>query len=180
MITPAFLIREATLIDAAAIAFVHFNSWKTSYTGIVDQHYLDTLSYENRLNLRKEILQIKTMVHLVAVSGEHIVGFADVGPIRSESRDGLHTSEENVGEIYAIYLLEEYKGKACGKALFDRCRIWLSENGLASFVVRALTGNARARRFYEKEGGEIVGETTINIGDKHYQEVSYLFNTIKV
>ncbi len=173
-----YLIREATSADAEGIAFVHVNSWKTSYAGLVDQDYLDALSYENRLDLRKEILQLKTMLHLVVVSGEQIVGFADVGPIRSESRVGLYTNDENIGEVYAIYLLEEHKGKGCGKALLDRCRQWLSDNGLESFVVRALTGNVRARRFYEREGGKTIGETTINIGDRYYQEVSYLFTTL--
>jgi ribosomal protein S18 acetylase RimI-like enzyme len=178
--TSSYIIREATHKDAEGIAFVHVNSWKTSYRGLVDQDYLDAINYEDRLNLRKEILQITTLFHLVGVAGEQIVGFADVGPIRAESRVGLRVCEENIGEVYAIYLLEEYKGKGCGKALLDRCRQWLSENGFKSFVVRALAGNMRAKRFYEREGGRLIGENTIIIGDKPYHEVSYLFKTLNV
>lgn len=176
--TLPYIIREATQQDAEGLAFVHLNSWKTSYKGLVDQVYLDAINYEDRLNLRKDILKIATLFHLVAVSGEQIVGFADVGPIREESRVGLRVCEENIGEVYAIYLLEEYKGKGCGKALLDRCRQWLSENRFKSFVVRALAGNMRAKRFYEREGGRLIGENTIIIGDKPYLEVSYLFNTL--
>ena len=171
-----FIIRDAIPSDAEGITFVHVNSWQTSYAGIVDQDFLDNISYEKRLDRRKEILKSKTMLHLVVLSGEQIVGFADVGPIRSESCEGLHVCE-NVGEIYAIYLLEDHKGKGCGKALFASCREWLKTNELKSFVVRALVDNVRARRFYEKEGGKIIRTTYINIGDKQYEEVSYLFPT---
>jgi GNAT superfamily N-acetyltransferase len=181
MNTPNYVIREATESDAEGIAAVHVNSWQTSYAGIIDQSFLDNISYEDRLTLRREILQTKNVLHLVALFGEQSVGFAGAGPIRSESRVGQHSlfkdKEVGIGEIYAIYLLEEHKGKGCGKALFNTCRLWLSQQGFKSFVVRALVDNSRARRFYEREGGVLIGEMTINIFDKDYQEVCYLFTT---
>jgi GNAT superfamily N-acetyltransferase len=82
-----------------------------------------------------------------------------------------------MGEIYAIYLLEQHKGKRCGKALFNRCRLWLRQKGFKYFVVLALVDNVHARRFYTNQGGEIIGEVTISIGDKNYQEACYLFTT---
>jgi hypothetical protein len=42
------LIREAKITDAAAIAKVHVDSWRTTYVGIVPTAYLAGLSHEQR------------------------------------------------------------------------------------------------------------------------------------
>lgn len=110
-----------------------------------------------------------------------IIGFAGFGPIRSESRLDQHPffedTETKIGEIYAIYLLEKHKSKGLGKALFHRCRLWFSQHGFDSFVTLVLADNLPARRFYEKEGGNSIGEITITIGDKNYPELCYVFET---
>ncbi|HBG34731.1 MAG TPA: hypothetical protein DER04_00585 [Holosporales bacterium] len=104
-----------------------------------------------------------------------IIGFADVGALRSDVHfERFKAKERNTGEIYAIYLLEERKRKGLGKSLFKRSRLWLNHHGFDSFIVWVLADNRRARHFYERGGGEAIGEITINIGDKDYQEVCYL------
>lgn len=168
-------IREATESDASGIAFVHVNSWQTSYAGIIEQSFLDNISYDKRLASWTEILKSKDSVHLVATFDGKIIGFASAGPVRSESHVDLLPQEPSIGEIYAIYLMEQHKGKGCGKALFNRCCLWLRQQGFASFVVGVLADNIHARHFYERQGGKIMGEVTINIGDKDYQETYYLF-----
>jgi hypothetical protein len=65
-----YSIRKATSLDAEAITLVHVNSWQTSYTGIIEQSFLDNISFDKRLASWKEILQSKSMLHLVALSGE--------------------------------------------------------------------------------------------------------------
>lgn len=40
-------IRPATLADAEAIVRVHVTAWQESYKGIIEQSYLDKLSYED-------------------------------------------------------------------------------------------------------------------------------------
>lgn len=174
-------IRQATEFDVEGIAFVQVNSWKTSYAGIIDQDFLDNISYEKRLSSWKDILLSKSSQELVVLFENKVIGFAGFGPIRSESRLDQHPffSDQNarIGEIYAIYLLEEYKGKGLGKALFTQCRLWFIQKGFESFVVRALTNNVRAKRFYEKEGGKSIGEITITLGDKNYPEAFYLFRS---
>ena len=180
MSTQEYLIREATGLDATGIALVHVNSWQTNYAGIIEQSFLDKISFDKRLTSWKEILRSKNM-HLVLLCGEQIIGFAGAGPVRPESRVGQHPlfkdKGESSGEIYAIYLSEPHKGKGWGKALFNRCRLELSQQGFETFVVWALADNSRAKRFYESQGGEICGERTINIGDKTYPEVCYVFTT---
>jgi hypothetical protein len=42
------LIRDALQTDAAGIARVHVNSWRSTYRGIVPDQFLDSLSLERR------------------------------------------------------------------------------------------------------------------------------------
>lgn len=174
MNTSQYTIREATERDAEGITFVNVNSWQTSYADIIEQSFLDAISYEKRLGFRKEILASKNALHLVALADETIIGFADAGPVRSEPAE---TFCQKRGEIYAIYLLEQHKRKGIGKALYKQCRIWFSQQGMETFVTWLLTNNHHARHFYEQEGGTPIGEKTTLIGDKNYQEVCYLFTT---
>jgi len=174
MNTSQYTIREATERDAEGITFVNVNSWQTSYAGIIEQSFLDAISYEKRLAFRKEILASKNALHLVALADEIIVGFADAGSVRSEPAEIFCQKR---GEIYAIYLLEQHKRKGIGKALYKQCRGWFSQQDMETFVTWVLTNNHRARQFYEKEGGTLIGEKTALIGDKNYQEVCYMFTT---
>lgn len=176
-VTPSgYIIQEAVDSDAEGIAYVHVKSWQTSYAGLIDQSYLDNISYEKRLDLRKEILASNKGLQLVVVFDGQIIGFADVGPLRPDVHFERYKDKGmNIGEIYAIYLLEEHKKKGLGKSLFKRCRLWLDQQEFDSFIVWVLADNRHAKRFYEREGGEVIGEVTINIGDKDYQENCYLF-----
>lgn len=180
METQDFTIRKATPKDADRIALVHVKSWQTSYAGIVDQSFLNDISFEKRLNSRKHILKSKNTCHWVILVDGQIVGFADAGPIRPEAytaHNFFSSQRKPLGEIYAIYLLEQHKGKGGGKALFDKCRIWLSQKGFESFVIWILKNNRRARQFYESQQGEIIGKKTITIGNAEYEEICYFFNS---
>jgi GNAT superfamily N-acetyltransferase len=169
-----YIIRAATERDAEGITFVNVKSWQTSYAGIIEQSFLDAISYEKRLAFRKEILASKNALHLVALLDETIVGFADAGPVRPELAE-IFCQER--GEIYAIYLLEQHKRKGIGRVLYKQCRDWFLQQGMETFVTWVLTNNHRARHFYEQEGGTLIGEKTALIGDKNYQEVCYMFTT---
>ena len=50
-------LREATVADAAGIAFVHVESWRTTYPGIMPQEHLDALSVAERTEVWQGILQ---------------------------------------------------------------------------------------------------------------------------
>ena len=123
-------------------------------------------------------MQSKTTQQLVVGFEDKIIGFVGFGFIGSESRpEFFEDTETKMVEIYAIYLLEEYKGKSLERALFTQCRLWFNLKELDSFVVWALADNLCAKQFYEKEGGKSIGEIPITIGDKNYPEVCYLFKT---
>jgi len=163
-----FDIRLAIPSDAEAIAIVHVQAWQETYKNIIDNNYLNNISFEEKLVLRKKILseQKENEIHLVALVGEKVVGFCDGGKARDVG---------NKGEIYAIYLLDEYKRQGIGKALFNKIRSYFITHGLTPFIVWVLESNFTAREFYQKLGGTEIAAEMVNIGNDTYKEIAYSF-----
>ncbi len=78
---------------------------------------------------------------LVARDGERVVGFACAGA----SRDA-----EGEGEVYAIYVLEEYQRRGVGYALMREALALIE--GCRVVCVWVLKDNHKAIRFYERVG----------------------------
>jgi GNAT superfamily N-acetyltransferase len=80
---------------------------------------------------------------------------------------------KNLGEIYGMYLLEAFQGRGIGRDLlreaFQKLR-GLDFHGVRTWVLR----EGIARRFYDKEGGKLDGETkNMVIGKDSITLVSY-------
>lgn len=164
------MIRSANFNDAADIASVHISAWQESYKNIINQEYLNQISFIAKLQLREQMLanQSSENISLVGVHDGKIIGFCDGGRSRE-------TSNEYSGEIYAIYLLEEFKGKGIGSELFSHMRNHLINNGLTPYIVRVLAENKFACKFYKKHGGKIFAKKVMRIGNEEYTEIAYIF-----
>ena len=162
-------IRAATPEDVASMARVHVDSWRSTYDGIVPAEYLTGLSYQSRESLWKEALTTDrpgTSYFVAETEGGDIVGFANAGP----EREGDRTYR---GELYAIYILEEYQRMDLGRRLFSCAMRRLVADGFNSMLLWVLEDNYPAIRFYESLGGERVGRKTSAIGGVDLVEVSY-------
>jgi GNAT superfamily N-acetyltransferase len=162
------LIRAAELVDAAAIARVHVDSWRTTYRGIVPDDALSALSYEQREQTWRRAISDSDNVRCVYVAeadGRHLIGFASGGPERSG--DQIY-----VGELYAIYLLAERQRKGAGRRLALAVASHLLRGNLTSMLVWVLAENP-ARSFYATLGGQQVYEKTETIGGARLVEVAY-------
>lgn len=166
-----FLIRSAALEDAEKIAYIHVKAWQESYQGVIDQNYLDNLSFSERLAFRKKILTHpkSKQINLVVVQNNQIIGFCDAGV-------AFDSSKAYRGEIYAIYLLNEFKRHGVGKTLFNYIDKDLEKHLLTPYVTWVLEENKTACRFYEKCGGQFLKKKSVEIGDKNYIEIAYLFH----
>jgi GNAT superfamily N-acetyltransferase len=138
-------VRPATLRDAPAMGRVHVRAWQAAYRGQMPDDYLDGLRPEDRAAywegaLRRTDLQGAL---LVAERDREVVGFAVVGPAREP---------EGAGELYAINLDPDHWGTGAGRALLEAAQAELARGGFDETVLWVLTGNARARRFYEVAG----------------------------
>jgi GNAT superfamily N-acetyltransferase len=135
-------IRRATIADAHQIAKVHVDCWRTTYKGILSEDFLQSLSYEARAKRWEEIISNSTGGSVFVVESEHgdIVGFANGGKERS-GKDPYD------GELYAIYLLENYQRQGIGNQLVRHVVQELHRFNIFSLFVWVLEDNP-SRFFY--------------------------------
>lgn len=122
-------------------AYVHWKSWQESYVGIVDPGYLSRLTLEKC----EEIAFRFPNNTWVAVEDGRVIGFAAAGKTRGP---GGQSSDE--GEVYAIYVLEEFQKKKVGYRLMRYCLEQLA--GCRKVYVWVLKENKKAISFYEQVG----------------------------
>ena len=105
MSTVSYEIRKAVPSDAEGIAHVHVKSWQTSYRGIIEQSFLDNISYEQRLKSRKEILKSKNTLQLVVTFEGKTVGFVNTGPLRPElyNERYAHLADESLRQATEFF-----------------------------------------------------------------------------
>ena len=162
-------IRNAEPADAAALARVHVDAWRTAYAGILPADFLAGLSYErSESNWRQAIAAMDPgATVLVAETAEgEVVGFANGAPEREGNADYR-------GEVYSIYILKEFQRKGAGRLLLTAIARRLLADGYETLLLWVLKGNFPARRFYAAMGGKPVAEKTITIGDTELVEVAY-------
>lgn len=162
------MIREARPEDAAGIARVHVDSWRTTYRGLVPDDVLANLRTDERENNWVGILRDQTKFTYVADEGG-IVGFVNGGPERSRTVD-------YDGELYAIYLLESHQRRGLGRELVRAFAARLAKEGFRSMLVWVLVDNPH-RAFYESLGGVEVKRKKIRIGGATLDEVAYGWTT---
>lgn len=166
-------IRHANEQDAAGIANVHVNSWKTTYKGIVENRFLENLSAADRVeSWRRKLANMPEDEQLLVIADEDgkVYGFMSYGTEREQK-----ISDE--GELYAIYLLKEIQGMGWGRELFARLKEFLQKNGYRSLLVWVLEGNS-AEHFYKHMGGQERRRKEIVIGGKTHTEVALLWSSI--
>lgn len=169
------IIRKASVSDAYSIARVNIDTWKTAYSGIISQDYLDSLSYKKKEKIWEDILKNrnkKSFIYVAQDENRNIIGFACAGLERS----GL--SKYN-GELHAIYVLKKYQRRGTGKSLFLTIFKNLYRMNIKNMIVWVLK-NSRYRTFYESLQGKNVGEKKDKIGDKNYDLVAYGWDNIDI
>ena len=101
---PVFIIRKAHQNDAAGMAKVHVETWRSAYQGILPAEFLDGLSVQTTAEKWQAAFAVmRTPEETVFVAEnevKEIVGLASCGPERSQ--DVVYQ-----GEIYVLYVLPE-------------------------------------------------------------------------
>ena len=168
------LIREARAVDAAAIARVHVDSWRTTYAGILPSDFLASLSYEEREQSWSRTLSAPDgrSFTCVAEDGEgRIVGFASGG----REREGDPTYR---GELYAIYVLAQCQRRGIGSRLTAAVVRRLVEQDIDSMLLWVLAGNP-SRGFYENLGARRIREKPAKVGGIEVIEVAYGWSNLQ-
>lgn len=142
-------IRPARPEDAAALTALHLDAWEEAYTGLIASEVLAARRADREARAQRWRESIATTPNTVLVAegtGERLLGFAIAGAGRDEPAGGLPERE-----LMALYVRAEVYGTGLGHALL-RAAIG---DGPASLWV--LEGNARAIRFYERQGFRLDG-----------------------
>ncbi len=162
------LVREAGEGDAAGIAPVHVESWKSTYRGLVPDDYLNSLDISSRTQDFQNWLKGPPDRFLSVaenLEGE-IVGFVSGGPVREKSGPEM-------GELYAIYFLSGYQRKGIGRKLFYAGADRLKHLGYRRMVLYSLAGNPH-QAFYTALGGrEEPAAKKIQIGGMTFRLALY-------
>ena len=169
------LIREATTVDAAGIAHVKVNSWKTTYIGLFPDEVLEHLSIEEETkkwarNL-DSISKTDTSLALVAENeAKEIVGIA----AGRRNEDRIFRYDCNIS---IIYILKEYQRKKLGSRLTKQIVDFFIDKRFKSMIVWILKGNTNSL-FYEKLGGIPKETKRVERGGIVYEEVGYVWEDI--
>jgi len=95
----------------------------------------------------RDVLARASNGSFVARDGDRIVGVLHIGP-------SLDHGE--AGEVRVLYVLPAWWGSGAGQLLLERAHAELARHH-ADAVLTVLTANARARRFYERNGWRLTG-----------------------
>ncbi|MEK0182407.1 GNAT family N-acetyltransferase [Microcoleus anatoxicus] len=171
------IVRQAKIADVPAIARVNVDTWRTAYQKILPADYLAQLSYENRESNWQDILinaeKNKYFVYVAENEQGKIVGFAAGGYERTDKYVFYK------GELFAIYILDEYQHQGIGRKLVGTIASQLSKLNLNSMLVWVLGDNS-ACRFYEVLGAKKIDEQQTNRAGVLLKEIAYGWTDITV
>jgi RimJ/RimL family protein N-acetyltransferase len=142
----ALRIRPASPADAQAIASLHLASYRAAYHGLIPAGILSSLRSEDEEQRWQAALQDPRRRTLVAAdddAGSALIGFAEVGPSRDDDADA------GTGELIALHVTQAHWRHGLGRTLIGMAVATLAAQDFRTATLWVLTGNSRARDFYE-------------------------------
>ncbi|HEY3798051.1 MAG TPA: GNAT family N-acetyltransferase [Caulobacteraceae bacterium] len=160
--------------DADALGEVHVRSWRQTYPGLLPQAYLLRMSPKlHARRFRQELTRAKPgQVTLVAEGMDGAVGYASGSLLKGDARAAD-------AEVHTLYVLREAQRAGVGRALLKSAARVLAAEGAKSLMLFVLTGNDRARAFYERLGGEAFAEVASHGWGEGLTETAYRWKDIE-
>lgn len=166
-----YRIRPATLADSEALAHIQVDSYRTAYANFFPPDYLAQFSYAEQTQdwrdlLTKAATDPKADVLLVAAAPPGEVVAYGLGRLGANLPD-------YASEIVALHVRQTHQRHGVGRQLVAALAQQLRERQAASLLLWVLEQNP-ARAFYEKLGGQLIGQQTIDTGEGWFiHEVAY-------
>ena len=170
-------VRPALPGDAAAIARVHVETWRTTYAGVVPDDYLLGLREADQRRFWRRQIAARAWPGSVQVAEapgagkRSIVGFGSCGAVRSEALPYK-------AEIYTLYVTSDWQGRGIGRSLLTSLFQSSLSAGLPSAFLWVLSRNP-SRYFYEALGGEAVGERKERFAGSWLEETAYAWDDLR-
>ena len=145
-----YKIRKKERKDCAGVARVITVAWNETYRGIVSDEFLDSLYINEEVRAQNSYNNFnkKGNHQYVLEINNEVVGFIKVG-------EANVTEYDNCGEIYALYIINKYKGYGFGKKLIEAGIKELKLMNFDKMVIGCLEGNP-SNNFYKHIGGKFI------------------------
>ena len=158
-------IRAAWLDDAATIAKVYVETWRSAYAGLVPDDVLTGMSESWQLRQWKaQIVSDNTV--MVAEHPEYgVIGMGSCGLRRDWQFAGS-------GEIYTLYILPDWQNQGHGRDLLTAMLRAMRSTGFDGAVLWVLARN-QSRFFYEAMGGRQVAQRDEQLWQTSLPELAY-------
>jgi GNAT superfamily N-acetyltransferase len=154
--------------DTEAVGRVHARAWQATYADVMPGAFLAAIDPAARAEQWRVTIGRHLPLHAQLVADVDCVqvGFAAVGLARNDP--------QRRGEVYAINVDPDWIGRGVGQPLFARAVAVLDDFGFSKLVLWVVRENARARRFYERNGWVADdAEQRVEFGDATVVELRY-------
>lgn len=143
-------IDAATVNDALPISKVQCQTWKSAYKGQVSQKFLNELTESHWQFANEKMIFSKDKLMFVARHNDQVVGMVAGGKSRWD--------DEGVGEVYALYVLQNYQKYGIGRSLMTTIQNALKHH-YKQLKVLTLHTNKPSIAFYERIGLTLTTQT---------------------
>jgi GNAT superfamily N-acetyltransferase len=140
----SLLIRSATEDDLPGIVDAYLDSWRGGYEGLLPERAINVQVELRREHDWRSAILSPTSGVAVALSDDRVVGVAQATELSCPTRD--------LPEITMLYVRPDQWGHGIASALLASATAWIADRGHPSARLRVVEEQARARRFYEREG----------------------------
>jgi ribosomal protein S18 acetylase RimI-like enzyme len=167
---PPLSIRTATEADLSAVAAIHIASWQDAYRGIVPDRVLARRTVEGALRgWRSTFAAFPLNIRVATDESGAVKGFCCAGPVTDYEANAPFEFQ-----IYGLHVLPVARRQGIGAALLhDAFRRATEDEGMTSAIVWTLDALTLSRKFYEREGGELVKTGVWEIDGAALPEVAY-------
>jgi GNAT superfamily N-acetyltransferase len=163
-------VRLAQESDLETIALLHWRGWEETYRGLLSDHLLDGTTLEMRRGDWARWWPAKREGLFLAQAAGAPAGFVCAVPARDIAAQGA------VSEIQLLYVLKERQGEGHGRRLLKAGADWAARACPGPLGLWVVTGNAPARRFYERLGGRLGAARRESLRGAAIDEVAYLWD----
>ncbi|MFX0076400.1 MAG: GNAT family N-acetyltransferase [Candidatus Hermodarchaeota archaeon] len=172
--------RAATIDDIPVIVKINVDTWRTAYNSIFPVDFLQSLSYrEKELRWRERFTnpKKKEFIYLAETDSKKVIGFSMGSLKQTDQTLKIPGISKYVGELMAIYVLQEFQRRHIGTKLVNLVVERLLERKIYSMIVWVLRDSPYTR-FYETLGGRYVGEKMLEYGGVNYATIAYGWDDI--
>jgi ribosomal protein S18 acetylase RimI-like enzyme len=159
--------RDARLDDAEQLARVARDTFVDTFGRLYRSEDLQAFLAKTRsLDATMRYLADPATRHHLALEGDKIIGFADLGEFKLPYDPG----QRRPTELHRLYLAAVAKGKGVADRLMEWTIAEARTLGADDLYLGVWSANERAQRFYRRHGFEIVGEYLFPVGEQMDEE----------